>query len=115
MRTTESSAQLDRMFFALSDASRRAMLDCLSKAPASVSDLARPLEMALPSVVKHLSVLEQGGLVLSEKTGRVRTFRVAPDALAAMEAWVDKRKALLNAQFDRLDAYLIRERKGNRT
>lgn len=115
MRTTEKSAQLDRMFFALSDANRRAMLDCLSKAPASVSDLARPLEMALPSVVKHLSVLEQGGLVLSEKTGRVRTFRAAPDALAAMEAWVAKRKALLNAQFDRLDAYLTRERKGNRT
>jgi DNA-binding transcriptional ArsR family regulator len=68
MRTSEDPALLDRMFFALSDASRRAMLDRLSKAPASVSDLAQPLQMALPSAVKHLTVLEQGGLVLSEKT-----------------------------------------------
>jgi DNA-binding transcriptional ArsR family regulator len=102
------------MFFALSDGSRRAMLDSLSKAPASVSDLAQPLQMALPSAVKHLTVLEQGGLVLSEKTGRVRTYRVAPNALAAMEAWVARRKTLLNAQFDRLDAYLNATHKGSR-
>jgi DNA-binding transcriptional ArsR family regulator len=114
MRTSEDPAQLDRMFFALSDGSRRAMLDSLSKAPASVSDLAQPLQMALPSAVKHLTVLEQGGLVLSEKTGRVRTYRVAPNALAAMEAWVARRKTLLNAQFDRLDAYLNARHKGSR-
>ena len=99
------SARLDRMFFALADANRRTMLDRLSESPASVSELGRPLGIALPSVVKHLAVLESGGLVLSEKAGRVRTYRMAPGALVAMEKWVAARKAGLHAQFDRLDAF----------
>lgn len=94
------------MFFALSDANRRAMLDRLSAGPASVSELAEPLGIALPSAVKHLAVLESGGFVASEKEGRVRTYRADPRALAAMETWVAQRKIRLHAQFDRLDAYL---------
>lgn len=100
-------ARLDRMFHALADASRRGMIDRLSEGPASVSELARPLAMALPSVVKHLAVLESGGIVISEKTGRVRTYRIAPDALSVVESWVAERKAKWNRQFDALERYLL--------
>ena len=102
----QDAGQLDRMFFALADVHRRGMLDRLSKGPASVSELAAPLGIALPSAVKHLAVLEQGGFVASEKVGRVRTYTIEPGALDAMEAWVAKRKRVLNAQFDRLETYL---------
>ncbi len=105
MRTPQT-AQLDEIFHALADASRRRMIEQLSEGPASVSELARPLDMTLPSVVKHLGVLESGGLVVSAKSGRVRTYRIAPDAIAAVESWLAKRKARWNAQFDRLDEQL---------
>ena len=100
------SARLDRMFVALADPGRRAMIDRLSGGPASVSELARPLGIALPSALKHLAVLEAGGIVASEKAGRIRTYRMAPDALAGLERWVAARKAAWGRQFDRLDAYL---------
>lgn len=106
-----ADARLDRAFHALSDPTRRGIVDRLSAGPASVSDLARPLDMALPSVMKHLAVLESGGVVVSEKSGRVRTYRVADDALAAVESWVASRKAALNAQFDRL-ALLVEAEEG---
>lgn len=106
MRVIADPARLDRMFFALADVHRRGMLDRLSRGPASVSELAEPLGIALPSAVKHLAVLEQGGFVASKKVGRVRTYTVEAKALDAMEAWVAKRKTMLNTQFDRLDAYL---------
>lgn len=107
---TSDPARLDRMFFALADAHRRGMLDRLSRGPASVSELAGPLGIALPSAVKHLAVLEQGGFVVSHKTGRVRTYTVELKALDAMESWILRRKTHLNAQFDRLDAYLAIQR-----
>jgi DNA-binding transcriptional ArsR family regulator len=113
MRTAQDTAALSQMFFALADASRRSMLDHLTDRPASVSELARPLGIALPSVVKHLAVLESGGLVISQKAGRVRTYQIAPGALSAMEAWVMERKARLNQQFDRLDAYLAAQAEGD--
>jgi DNA-binding transcriptional ArsR family regulator len=102
MRAITDPMRLDRMFFALADVHRRGMLDRLSRGPESVSGLARPLGIALPSAVKHLAVLEQGGLVTSRKVGRVRTYAVEPKALDAMQAWVARRKAVLNARFDRL-------------
>jgi len=111
MRVNVDSAQLDRMFFALADMHRRDMIERLSRGPKSVSELAKPLGIALPSAVKHLAVLEQGGFVASQKVGRVRTYSVELKALDAMEAWIARRKALLNAQFDRLGAYLA-EQKG---
>ncbi len=112
MRTSPiEPAQLDRMFFALADVNRRGMLDRLSRGPASVSELAEPLGIALPSAVKHLAVLEQGGFVISEKLGRVRTYTVEARALDAMQAWVTRRQAQLNAQFDQLDAYLAKQKK----
>lgn len=109
MHTTTDPAQLDRMFFALADAHRRSMLGLLSRGPASVSALAEPLHIALPSAVKHLAVLEQGGFVASQKTGRVRTFQVDPSAFEAMGAWLVRHKTMLHAQFDRLDAYLAEQ------
>ncbi|QWP78405.1 helix-turn-helix transcriptional regulator [Lysobacter sp. K5869] len=105
-RGADDPARLDRLFQALADASRRSMIDRLSAGPASVSELAQPLAMALPSVVKHLAVLESGGIVLSEKRGRVRTYRIAPDALAAVETWLAQRKARYQSQFDALERYL---------
>lgn len=98
--------RLDRLFAALADGSRRAMVDQLSRGPASVSELAKPLDIALPSAVKHLAVLEAGGLVRSDKAGRVRTYRIAPDAFSGLEAWVAERKAMWHRQFDALDALL---------
>ncbi|HMW24818.1 MAG TPA: metalloregulator ArsR/SmtB family transcription factor [Burkholderiaceae bacterium] len=114
MRAIADPARLDRMFFALADVHRRGMLDRLSRGPASVTELAEPLGIALPSAVKHLAVLEQGGFVASQKLGRVRTYTAQPKALDEMEAWVTRRKTLLNAQFDRLDAYLA-EQQGKAT
>src|SRR4051812_13746426 len=72
------TATLDRMFHALGDASRRAMVERLVRGPASVSELARPFEMSLPTVVQHLGVLDAAGIVTSTKTGRVRTYQLAP-------------------------------------
>lgn len=106
MATSVAPEHLDRMFFALADVHRRGMLDRLSRGPASATVLAEPLGLALPSVVKHLAVLEQGGFVVSRKAGRVRTYALQPKALQAMEDWVSKRKRALHAQFDRLDTFL---------
>lgn len=98
--------RLDALFQALADGQRRHMVDQLSQGPASVSDLAQPLDMALPSVVKHLAVLERSGLVASEKRGRVRTFRLVPGALAQVEAWAAQRERAWRRRFDRLEQFL---------
>lgn len=101
--------RLERLFAALADGNRRAMVDRLSRGPASVTELAKPLAIALPSAVKHLAVLEAGGLVQSDKAGRVRTYRIAPDAFGGLEAWVAERKAMWHRQFDALDALLAEQ------
>ena len=84
---TADAAELDRAFHALADESRRAMVVRLSRGAASVSELAAPLEMSLPSVMQHLDVLQRSGLVRSEKVGRVRTCRIEPTALQTVEQW----------------------------
>jgi DNA-binding transcriptional ArsR family regulator len=86
------SASLDRVFQALSDPSRRTMVERLSRGPASVSELARPLTMSLAAVVQHLQVLEASGLVRSEKVGRVRTCRIEQAALGSAEQWIVDRR-----------------------
>lgn len=108
MMTVASTAPqiLDRLFVALADPGRRLMLERLGSGPASVSDLARPLGIALPSAMKHLAVLEAGGLVHSAKLGRVRTFSLVPEGIDALEAWVADRRRRWNTTFDRLDVYL---------
>jgi DNA-binding transcriptional ArsR family regulator len=112
-------APLDLAFQALADPTRRLMVDRLSRGPASVSDLARPLAMSLPGVVQHLHVLEASGLVRSEKVGRVRTCRIEPAALGSAEGWITERRAAWEGRLDRLGEYLAEhpepERKTNKT
>ena len=96
------AAALDRLFQALADPARRAMVERLSRGPASVSELARPLPMSLSAVVQHLQVLEACGLVRSEKVGRTRTCRIVPAALRAAEQWIAERRAGWEHKLDRL-------------
>jgi DNA-binding transcriptional ArsR family regulator len=100
------SSRLDLAFQALSDPTRRGLVARLSRAPASVSELARPLRISLPAVMQHLKLLEASGLVRSEKKGRVRTCRVEPRALAAAEAWIAEQRALWEGRLDRFEAYV---------
>ena len=100
------SAPLDLVFHALADPSRRAMVERLSRGPASVSELARPLAISLPAVVQHLQVLERSGLVRSEKVGRVRTCRIEPATLGTAERWIAERRTGWERRLDRLGAYL---------
>jgi DNA-binding transcriptional ArsR family regulator len=99
--------QLDRVFHALGDATRRAVLSRLSGGPAPVSELARPFALALPSFTQHLDVLEDCGLVRSRKRGRVRTYRLAPAPLKAAEHWMVKQRGLWERRLDQLDSYLM--------
>jgi len=100
------SAHLDDMFHALGDATRRAVLARLCRGPASVSDLAAPFRMALPSFVQHLRVLEDSGLITSVKKGRTRTCHVKPQALGAVEGWLSAQRNLWERRLDQLDAYV---------
>jgi len=97
---------LDRVFQALADPTRRAMVERLSRGPASVSELARPLAMSLPAVFQHLQVLEASGLVRSEKLGRVRTCRIEPEVLSAAEQWINERRTGWMRRLDRLGVFL---------
>lgn len=97
---------LDQMFHALADPARRAMVERLSRGPASVSELAQPLPMSLSAVVQHLQVLEASGLVRSEKAGRVRTVRIEPAALRTAEQWITERRASWEGRLDRLGDFL---------
>lgn len=102
-------APLDRLgliFSALADPTRRAMVERLSRGPASVSDLARPFPISLPAVVQHLQILEASGLVRTEKVGRVRTCRAEPAALRPVEQWIADRRATWEQRFDRLGEIL---------
>jgi DNA-binding transcriptional ArsR family regulator len=100
------SPTIDRVFHALADPSRLAMIDRLSLGPASVSELAAPLTMSLPAVTQHIKVLEQSGLVRSEKLGRVRTCSIEPDGFHKAESWISDRKTFWERQFDRLGEIL---------
>jgi DNA-binding transcriptional ArsR family regulator len=101
-----SPLDLDRSFRALADPTRRAILARLARGPASVSELAVPFRMAMPTLLAHIRVLEQGGLVATEKTGRVRTCTIRPPALNATAAWIERQRAVWEARFDRMDAYV---------
>src|SRR5579883_2756235 len=100
------SPELDRLFHALADPARRAMLERLSRGPAAVSELAGPLPMSLPSVMQHLGVLEEAGLVRSQKVGRVRTCAIEPKALSQAEHWINARRLEWERRLDRLGEYL---------
>lgn len=95
-------ANVERIFHALGDSRRRAIIERLSEGPASVSRLAKPLNITLAAVVQHLQVLEECGLIHSEKIGRVRTCRMEPKGLTVLERWVNERRSLWEKRFDRL-------------
>ena len=101
-----AASQLDLTFHALADPARRAMLERLSRGPASVSELAQPLAMSLPAVVQHLAVLQASGLVASEKVGRVRTCQIETAVLRDSERWLAERRTEWERRFDRLATFL---------
>jgi DNA-binding transcriptional ArsR family regulator len=100
---------VDPVFHALGDPTRRVIVEHLSRGPASVSDLAKPLDMTLSGVVQHLAVLEASGLVRSQKIGRVRTCRIEPAALQSAEKWITERRMSWDHRLDRLADYLAPE------
>ncbi|MHB8463895.1 MAG: ArsR/SmtB family transcription factor [Acidimicrobiales bacterium] len=99
-------ASLDRMFHALGDASRRAMVERLAHGPASVTELARPFDMSLPTVVQHLGVLETAGIVSSTKVGRVRTYQLLAEALTPAGDWISRQRLPAERRLDRLGTFL---------
>lgn len=99
---------LDRAFSALSDPTRRAIVSRLCDGPKSVSELSEPFDIALPSLLKHVRILEESGLVSSEKTGRVRTCKVELDALHATEAWISQHISAWEKRLDRMEAHIQR-------
>ncbi len=102
-------ANLDSVFQCLSDATRRAIIAQLSTGPAVVSELAAPHDMALPSFLKHLRILEAGGWIESTKSGRVRTCRLRPEAARAAEDWLGQQRRTWEARLDRLDDFLANQ------
>jgi DNA-binding transcriptional ArsR family regulator len=104
--TALGADSVNGVFRALSDPTRRRVLERLGRSPASVSELAAPFGMALPSFVQHLRVLEGCGLVRSRKAGRVRTYQLAPQRLKLAEDWLTRQRTLWERRLDRLDAYV---------
>lgn len=102
---------LDGLFLALSDPTRRAVIGRLSRGPATVTELAAPFEMALPSFMKHIHQLEESGWIATEKRGRVRTCRLEPATFAAAQSWLDEQRALWEGRTDRLAAFVTRPNK----
>lgn len=107
------STDLDRAFSALADPTRRAIVSRLCEGPKSVSELSAPFALALPSLLKHVRVLEQSGLISSEKTGRVRTCRIEPQVLQETEAWIRLHIAAWEQRLDRLEAHIARMKRKN--
>lgn len=103
----QPAPSVDTVFRALADPTRRGVVERLTRGSASVSELAEPFDMALPSFVRHLKVLEGSGLVRSSKTGRVRTYRLIPGRLESAETWLARQRTLWERRLDRLDDYLM--------
>jgi DNA-binding transcriptional ArsR family regulator len=100
------SAATDEVFHALGNSTRRKVLERLSAGPATVSELAEPFDMQLPSFVQHLAVLEESRLVRSRKRGRVRTYEIAPERFKVMEEWLSARRRMWEQRLDRFDQYV---------
>lgn len=100
-------ADLSRLFHAVADPTRRAILSRLAAGPAPVTELARPTGLRLPTVMRHLAVLEEAGLIATSKDGRVRTCAMVPEALSPMRAWIEEQRAVWESRLDRLDTYVM--------
>jgi DNA-binding transcriptional ArsR family regulator len=111
---TANVETVDGIFQALSDPTRRRVVERLSRSSASVSELAKPFEMALPSFLQHLRILEECGLVHSTKTGRVRTYQLASKRLRLAEDWLARQRQLWERRLDQLDDYLLKLKHDNR-
>ncbi|HET6343114.1 MAG TPA: metalloregulator ArsR/SmtB family transcription factor [Gemmatimonadota bacterium] len=110
---SHAAPTIDGVFRALSDPTRRQVLERLSRSPAAVSELAEPFDMALPSFVQHLKVLEGYGLVRSKKVGRVRTYRIVPKRLRVAEEWLVRQREMWERRLDQLDDYLMELKEEN--
>jgi DNA-binding transcriptional ArsR family regulator len=110
------AAVVDDVFYALSNTTRRKVLEQLFSGPATVSELAAPFDMKLPSFVQHLSVLERSRLVKSKKQGRVRTYEIAPERFKVAEGWLAEQRRLWESRLDRFDAYVkqLKEKESQR-
>lgn len=104
---TNYSPDLSMLFQALADPTRRAILTQLAQGPAPVTELAQPTGLRLPTVMRHLAVLEAAGLIASAKNGRVRSCAIRPEALMPVRGWLDEQRALWEARLDRLDDYVM--------
>jgi DNA-binding transcriptional ArsR family regulator len=105
---SQTFAPVDSVFRALADPTRRHVVERLTRSPASVTELAEPFKMALPSFLQHLNVLEECGLVHSQKAGRVRTYELAPRRLQHAEDWLTRQRAVWERRLDQLDEYLLK-------
>ncbi|MFV0317755.1 MAG: ArsR/SmtB family transcription factor [Microthrixaceae bacterium] len=103
------TADIDEVFKALADSTRREVIERLVSGPASTSELAEPFAMALPSFIQHLAVLERAGLVSSDKQGRTRTYRLAPTGLDAADGWLTGQRRIWEQRLDQLDQFLINQ------
>jgi DNA-binding transcriptional ArsR family regulator len=113
-RVTKHDPNLSLLFHALADPTRRSILTRLAEGPAPITELAKPTGLRLPTVMRHLSVLETAGLIVTSKDGRVRTCAIVPEALVPARSWLDEQRAIWETRLDRLDKYvtkLMKERK----
>jgi DNA-binding transcriptional ArsR family regulator len=105
----DPKAEIDRIFHALGDPTRRAILEALSERPQSVSALASPLGLTLAAVVQHVQLLEEARLVASEKVGRTRTCKIEPQGIALASRWLEERRSLWDKRLDRLGEFLAED------
>jgi DNA-binding transcriptional ArsR family regulator len=104
--------ELSLLFHALADPTRRSILTRLAEGPARVTDLSQPTALRLPTVMRHLSVLEEAGLIATSKDGRVRSCAIVPEALEPVRTWLDEQRAIWGARLGRLDEFAIKAMKG---
>lgn len=108
---TKHQPELSQLFHALADPTRRAILARLAERPARVTELSKPTGLRLPTVMRHLSVLEEAGFIVTVKDGRVRTCTLIPDALEPVRTWLDEQRAIWEARLGRLDAFAMKAMK----
>lgn len=108
---TQYAQQLDGIFHALADPTRRAVLGRLGKGPAAISELAEPFDMALPSFMKHIHLLEQSGLITTRKEGRVRTCAIEKKPFTVIETWLSRQRAIWKGRTDRLEQFVLNQQR----
>jgi DNA-binding transcriptional ArsR family regulator len=108
---TKHHPELSLLFHALADPTRRSILTRLAERPARVTDLSEPTGLRLPTVMRHISVLEEAGLIATSKDGRVRTCAIVPEALEPVRTWLDEQRSIWEARLDRLDAFAMKAMK----